>query len=367
MPIYRDKARGRLVFEFDRHIEGRRIRTRKVLPKAWTRSQADAFDRTESAKLYALATGVERPEPLIEAAVDVYLSERVPGLKSAKNIENELLQMYWAYQGKPMSALPDVCKTYAELAVKDNGDPLAPATLRNRLRYLTSACRYGWKYHGMGDHDPAARVIVPTVRNERRHFIDRAAMLLLARACKHRPSRAAIRIAFYSGMRMGEIRAREVDGDLFLLADTKNGEPRHVPIHPRIRCCASMAMPDQSTISRYFRAAREAVGMDWLHFHDLRHSAASEMINREIDLYTVGAVLGHKSAQSTKRYAHLAIASLRKAVGEIGKKSPTTPAKEAEANATEPASMLGGPPGSRTQHQRIMSRSRTKRGTRKAA
>ncbi|MEK7947053.1 tyrosine-type recombinase/integrase [Pigmentiphaga sp. YJ18] len=81
-------------------------------------------------------------------------------------------------------------------------------------------------------------------------------------------------------------------------------------------------MPDQSTISRHFRAAREAVGMDWLHFHDLRHSATSEMINREIDLYTVGAVLGHKSAQSTKRYAHLATAALRKAVGEIGKKSP---------------------------------------------
>ncbi|KXJ63044.1 hypothetical protein AXY46_03230 [Achromobacter xylosoxidans] len=37
-----------------------------------------------------------------------------------------------------------------------------------------------------------------------------------------------------------------------------------------------------------------------LRFHDLRHSAASEMINvNKVDLYTTGAVLGHKSAAST--------------------------------------------------------------------
>lgn len=44
------------------------------------------------------------------------------------------------------------------------------------------------------------------------------------------------------------------------------------------------------------------------------------MINQGIDLYTVGAVLGHKSAVSTKRYAHLAQDTLREAIGRIGKK-----------------------------------------------
>jgi len=36
---------------------------------------------------------------------------------------------------------------------------------------------------------------------------------------------AAIRIAFYSGMRMDEIRRAERIADTFVLADTKNGEP----------------------------------------------------------------------------------------------------------------------------------------------
>ena len=38
-----------------------------------------------------------------------------------------------------------------------------------------------------------------------------------------------------------------------------------------------------------------------------------------VPLYTVGAVLGHKSAASTKRYSHHATASLRAAIGRIGK------------------------------------------------
>ena len=48
--------------------------------------------------------------------------------------------------------------------------------------------------------------------------------------------------------------------------------------------------------------AREAAGHPDTKFHDLRHGAASEMINAGIDLFTVGGVLGHKSVASTKRY-----------------------------------------------------------------
>lgn len=320
MPIYRDKKRSRFIFEFDRIIEGQRVRARKTLPKAWTQAQADAYDRQESARLYAIVTRVERYQHTVDDAVAVYLKERVPQLKSGKNIIGELAQMYWSYRGRPISELADACKEYAKRARKADGSRLAPATLRNRIRYLTSACRYAWKHHAMSEHDPADRVISPTVRNERRFFIDRRQMLELCRACNHRATRAAIRIAFYSGMRMSEIRtAKRVDG-MFVLDDTKNGEPRHVPIHPKINCCAHIALPDQSAISRHFRAARRSLDMDWLHFHDLRHSAASEMINAGVDLYTVGAVLGHKSAVSTKRYAHLATASIRHALTQIGRK-----------------------------------------------
>lgn len=324
MPIYRDKARGCLVFEFDRLIEGNRVRARKALPKSWSKAQADAYDRQESARLYALATRVERPQFLIEDAVAIYVKERVGKLKSGDNIVRELAQMMWAYKDKPMGALPDVCREYAEKALHEQtGEPLSPATKRNRIRYLTSACRWGWKRHGMHDRDPAERVIAPEVRNERRHYVDRAGMLAIARACKCRKSRAAILIAFYSGMRLSEVlEAQRVDG-MFLLEDTKNGEPRHVPMHPKIRAAAKVSARNKWNVSKEFKKAAIAVGMGHLRFHDLRHSAASAMINANVNLYTVGAVLGHKSAASTKRYSHLATESIKLALVEIGKKSPT--------------------------------------------
>ncbi len=51
-----------------------------------------------------------------------------------------------------------------------------------------------------------------------------------------------------------------------------------------------------------------------LRIHDLRHSAASFMINAGIDLYAVGKVLGHADHKSTMRYSHLANDTLLAAV-----------------------------------------------------
>jgi site-specific recombinase XerD len=47
------------------------------------------------------------------------------------------------------------------------------------------------------------------------------------------------------------------------------------------------------------------------------------MINAKVDLYTVGAVMGHKSAASAKRYAHLATEAINTAHSQIGKKTHT--------------------------------------------
>jgi site-specific recombinase XerD len=69
-----------------------------------------------------------------------------------------------------------------------------------------------------------------------------------------------------------------------------------------------------------WKKARAAAGYPETKFHDLRHGAASEMINAGIDLLTVGRVLGHKSVVSTKRYSHLVTDKLAAAVGRIGRK-----------------------------------------------
>jgi len=63
----------------------------------------------------------------------------------------------------------------------------------------------------------------------------------------------------------------------------------------------------------WHRAIRVAE-LPGLRIHDLRHSAASFMVNSGVDLFAVGKVLGHASYQSTQRYSHLANATLLAAV-----------------------------------------------------
>ncbi|MDO9402089.1 MAG: site-specific integrase [Polaromonas sp.] len=318
MPIYKDRERGTFVFEFSRYVNGRRVRATKNLPKGWTQTQADAFDRHESARLYAVAQGVGASDASIEDAVAVYLTHRAPDLKNYAGLFQELHALYDDYKGRPMTALPDVCKA---IAIKAGKAGLAPATIKNKISYLRAACRYAWKHHNLGDNDPGTRVSVPTVRNERHNYVTRADMLKLARACTDKTARAFIRIAFYSGMRLGEIERARVVGGNFVLDDTKNGDRRVVPIHPRIRCCLKYTAGTRYKTGYHWRKAREAVGMVDLRFHDLRHAAASELINQGVDLYTVGAVLGHRSAASSKRYAHLATERLAEAIGKMGKRA----------------------------------------------
>ncbi len=316
MSIYRDPATGRWRFDFDRRIDGQRLRRRQLLPAGWTRAQADAFDRKESAALYALATGIAKPRHLIDDAVRRYVKERCPELKAGANAERELEALRDWFTGRQIDALPEVCAEYAA----DQVGALAPATIKNRISYLRAACRWAWRRHQMGDSDPGARVVTPTVRNERQTTIDRRQMALLARACRHRGVRALIRILFYSGMRVSEAQRAVRLGDVFVLADTKNATPRIVPIHPKAASAARLPMPKRSEIDYYWPLARTAVGLPDVHLHDLRHSAASAMINAGEDLATVGAVLGHKSAASTKRYSHWAVQRLAGAVGKIGGK-----------------------------------------------
>src|SRR5690606_28144733 len=139
--------------------------------------------------------------------------------------------------------------------------------------------------------DPGERVMSPRVDNERQEYMRREDMLRIARACRCQSARAVIRIAFYSGMRISEILVTQVDGDTFILRSTKNGKPRHVPVHPKIASSLHLRNRDRFWISKRFKEAASKVGMGHLRFHDLRHSSASAMINSEVDLYTVGAVL----------------------------------------------------------------------------
>jgi site-specific recombinase XerD len=68
------------------------------------------------------------------------------------------------------------------------------------------------------------------------------------------------------------------------------------------------------TVKHSWQTARKAARLSDLRIHDLRHSAASFMINSGVDLFAVGKVLGHADYKSTMPYSHLANETLLSAV-----------------------------------------------------
>ena len=317
MPIYRDKRTGRWRYDFDVRLGCARVRRRKLLPAGWTRTQADAYDRQESAALYAIASGTARPRHDIDAAVRCYKRERVPHLKAGVNAAREIEAMRDWWTGRAIEELPTVCAEYAA----DQAGALQPATIKNRISYLRAACRWAWKRHGMGDSDPGARVVAPTVRNARDQPVSRAQMVDLARACRHRGVRALIRILYWTGMRVSEAQRAVRSGEVFVLADTKNASPRIVPMLPIITSASRVPMPRRSEIDYGWPLARVACGLEHVRLHDLRHAAATAMVDAGVDLGTVGAVLGHKSVATTKRYSHHGVQRLADALGKIRKRA----------------------------------------------
>lgn len=347
MPITRHHT-GRWLFQFDKVIERERVRANKLLPKSTTRSQADEYDRRESNRLWEIATGGKRDEPLIDEAVLVYLEDHAPSgkhpLKNHADIEAALFLLHPFYCGRTFSDLGKIVDEYVKGAkpvvregLRKPPKVLSRATIKNRLAYLRSACRYHWKKNGKKGGNPGDLMDLPTVKNDRHVYLTRAQAIGVFREMGLGWSRDAARVAFYTGWRISEVLSAvptDLDGLLCLtIPDSKNGEPRIVPVHRKIRHLVLRHWPPKVTkwtASKKTKKALRAVGLGHARLHDLRHSAASEMINKKVDLYTVGAVLGHKSAVSTKRYAHLAAHRLQEAVGKIGAKI-SQPSPEAKA------------------------------------
>ncbi|MBS3945356.1 MAG: tyrosine-type recombinase/integrase [Melioribacter sp.] len=71
-------------------------------------------------------------------------------------------------------------------------------------------------------------------------------------------------------------------------------------------------------ISQSFKRACKTAGMDKrIHFHTLRHSFASNLVQKDVSLYTVKELLGHSSISTTEIYSHLNMDSLREAVKKL--------------------------------------------------
>lgn len=328
MPIETITKNGRRRYRwtFERVIEGKRVRKTKLIPAGIPAAEADRLGREWDAEVYAVESGVRKQTVTIGECVHLHFQNEGGNWKDL-HTRSQVMEKYAPeFENQDALELHEWSVSfigYMRSSVDRDGKPKKPAsdkTISNTLGYIRAAIKYA---HTKGKiaHDETGKMVIPRFNNERHVYKVRREMLEIARACTHRETRAAIRVAFYSGMRMSEILRARVMRQGYALDETKNGRPRIIPIHPKIAVIARrvrFSIKAQKVKDEWAKARTKA-GYPEVRFHDLRHSAASEMINAGVDLYTVGGVLGHKTPASTKRYAHLVTARLADAVNKIGK------------------------------------------------
>lgn len=231
---------------------------------------------------------------------------------------------------------------------RDRG--LAAGTCNRKLAVVSALFEWarGLEYV---DANPVRDVARFSEKNSARELFLTAAECEAVISAANDDFRPLLIAAIHTGARAGELtKLAWSDVDLargfVWFRDTKSGGSRSVPLTATLHACLAElkrcrprptlderdlvfsirsggAISAQTRRRRLADAIRQARGLrqvirEGFRFHDLRHSAASVMINAGVPLEAIGAVLGHKRAATTKRYAHLLPETSRAAIDRLG-------------------------------------------------
>jgi len=147
---------------------------------------------------------------------------------------------------------------------------------------------------------------------------------------------AAIRMLILSGWREQEVLSLrwemlDLEAKRATLPDTKTGRSyrdlggaavqllRDLPRLSRSPFVFPGQRPQSplTDIKHVWYAVRQAAGLPALRLHDLRHAYASTGADMGVPLLTLGAVLGHSTIETTKKYAHLGESPSARAAEDI--------------------------------------------------
>ncbi len=299
----------------------RRRRLHRRLPAGATASDAK---RIEAELTRALHSADQRHvnipgDPLLAELLADYTDRHAETLRSPSTAKFHAMRIGRWCEGRRASE----AKSVATAIIQDMTGHYAPATINRSLGALKKALRDAWE-RGRTPADYSTLVRRIPENNQRTVYLSMEEVKTIADKASENV-RAAIWISLLTGCRRGEvckIEAKDIGKTTIRLpaGNTKTLRYREVPIFPALRPWLKhlpLAINFEGVKSG-FRRAREAAGMPHVHFHDLRHSCATILLQLGADLYVVREILGHTSVKTTERYAHVMVEPQREALTKLG-------------------------------------------------
>jgi integrase len=234
-----------------------------------------------------------------------------------------------------------------KLCMTDKG--MAPNYIEKTLNVITQVFKFAINMYGYDGKIPTSKIKISKKDNKRDRFLtEKEAGLLLEELRKISEQLHDIALlSLYCGLRAGEIfklkwQDINFDNNRIFLRDRKNGQNVQLPMHAKIKemllrnrqyaenddsnyIFKTVNNEQKKQISSSFRKVVQKLGFnscvsDPRHkvvFHTLRHTYASRLVMKGVDLYTTQILMGHKNSTMTQRYAHLAPEHLDKAVNVL--------------------------------------------------
>lgn len=283
----------------------------------WTREQARAVERKLYEDIHAVETG-GKPRRTIGEAVERWMLEYVPRLKSQKENTSQVAALLPYIRGRWLEELPVVAEE-----VKASWASLAPATVNRRLAILRRVGNLASDAWNWIDAPVGRRVKLLPENNQRHVYLTAEQVEAVAARCTNPNASDLIRLAAYTGIRYGHmmrLTRHDVAGETLRLdASGKGGRPMNLPLHPRIQAIAErLPLPISGpALRKQWEAARAAEGLSHVRWHDLRHTCASWLVQAGVPLLVVKEMLQHSTISTTIRYAHLDEQNRRDAIRRL--------------------------------------------------
>ncbi len=261
------------------------------------------------------------------------------------------------------------------------GEPLAVNTIRGRLQLLKVFFDriVEWDLDDAPRRNPIIHGDIPPQPAPLPKFLDDAVMAKFMHHAHLEPvpiRKLCVLLLARTGMRVGELCALDADpvvrvGEHHWLHVPvgKLRNDRYVPLHPELvelitqwqtdnagRIAATgrlltdkLSAVDRHRVTRMVRRIAKRAGIGHVHPHQLRHTLATQAINRGMPLEAVAALLGHKKLDMTLVYARIADRTIADEYNAVSAKVDHLYSTQLPANAEGPNMQQ-----LRQQHQRML-------------